>query len=237
MVLTVLLPTGDPGDVSVDSNPSILELLPPRGDTVLPQANVGVILAPGWAGEILHIGGTVVPVDQQRIEKALNSVIFRPGADLALERQLAMIQVNITSLVSLTWQLLPALRKQSGSFVINVASTAAFQAGPNMAIYYATKAFVLSFSEALHEELKGAGVAVSALCPGATASEFAQEAHMTDTKLFKAGTMTAEDVVKKSLAQRRNAIVIPGLRNLLMVWSGKLSPRAVTRRLAGWLQA
>ena len=86
MVLTVLLPTGDPGDVSVDSNPSILELLPPRGDTVLPQANVGAILAPGWTGEILHIGGTVVPVDQQRIEKALNSVIFRPGADLALER-------------------------------------------------------------------------------------------------------------------------------------------------------
>ena len=88
MLLTVLLPTGDPGDVSVDSNPSILELLPPRGDTVLPQANVGAILAPGWVGEILHIGGTVVPVDQQRIEKALTSVIFRPGADLALERLL-----------------------------------------------------------------------------------------------------------------------------------------------------
>lgn len=157
--------------------------------------------------------------------------------DLPLERQLAMIQVNITSLVSLTWQLLPSLRKQPGSFVINVASTAAFQAGPNMAIYYATKAFVLSFSEALHEELRGAGVAVSTLCPGATDSEFAQEAHMTDTKLFKAGTMTAEAVVRKSLAQRRKAIVIPGLRNLLMVWSGKLSPRAVTRRLAGWLQA
>jgi hypothetical protein len=158
-------------------------------------------------------------------------------ADLGLERQLAMIQVNVTSLVSLTWQLLPALRKQPGSFVINVASTAAFQAGPNMAIYYATKAFVLSFSEALHEELKSAGVAVSTLCPGATDSEFAQEARMTDTKLFKAGTMTAEAVVKKSLTQRRKAIVIPGLRNLLMVWSGKLSPRAVTRRLAGWLQA
>ena len=86
LVLTVLLPTGNPGDVSVESNPSILELLPPRGDTVLPQANVGVILAPGWVGEILHIGGTVIPVDQQRIEKALNSVIFRPSPDLALER-------------------------------------------------------------------------------------------------------------------------------------------------------
>ena len=158
-------------------------------------------------------------------------------ADLAIERQLSMIQVNVTSLVSLTWQLLPSLRKVPGSFVINVASTAAFQAGPNMAIYYATKAFVLSFSEALHEELKGSGIAVSTLCPGATDSEFAEEAHMTNTKLFKAGTMTAESVVKTSLARRRTAIVIPGLRNLLMVWSGKLSPRAVTRRLAGWLQA
>mgnify|MGYP000371515586 CR=1 FL=1 len=158
-------------------------------------------------------------------------------ADLALERQLAMIRLNVTSLVSLTWQLLPSLRKHPGSFVINVASTAAFQAGPNMAIYYATKAFVLSFSEALHEELRDSGVAVSALCPGATDSEFAQEANMTNTKLFKAGTMTAEAVVQQSLAQRRKAIVIPGLRNRLMIWSGKLSPRAVTRRLAGWLQA
>lgn len=158
-------------------------------------------------------------------------------ADLSLERQLAMIQVNVASLVSLTWQLIPALRKQPTSFVINVASTAAFQAGPNMAIYYATKAFVLSFSEALHEELKGSGIAVSALCPGATDSEFATEAHMTDTKLFRAGTMTAEAVVNKSLARRRKAIVIPGLRNLLMVWSGKLSPRVVARKLAGWLQA
>lgn len=158
-------------------------------------------------------------------------------AELALERQLAMIQVNVTSLVSLTWQLLPLLRSQPGSFVINVASTAAFQAGPNMAIYYATKAFVLSFSEALHEELKQAGVQVSALCPGPTETEFASEAHLEDTKLFNTATMSAEAVVRKALAGRRRAIVIPGLMNLLMVWSGKLSPRMVTRRIAGWLQA
>ena len=158
-------------------------------------------------------------------------------SELGLERQLSMIQVNVASLVSLTWQLLPALRDQKGSFIINVASTAAFQAGPNMAIYYASKAFVLSFSEALHEELRDSGVAVSTLCPGPTESEFAEEAHMTNTKLFKAGTMSAESVVRKSLAQRRRAIVIPGLLNLLMIWSGKLSPRFVTRRLAGWLQA
>ncbi|WP_336366083.1 SDR family NAD(P)-dependent oxidoreductase [Marinobacter sp. C2H3] len=157
--------------------------------------------------------------------------------ELSLERQLNMIQVNVTSLVALTWSLLPNLKARPDSFIINVASTAAFQAGPNMAIYYATKAFVLSFSEALHEELRGDGVAVSTLCPGATDSEFAAEAHMTDTKLFRSGTMSAVAVVEAALAHRQQAIVIPGLRNRLMVWSGKLSPRCITRRLAGWLQA
>lgn len=156
---------------------------------------------------------------------------------LPLQRQLDMIQVNVTSLVDLTWRLLPGLKAVPNSFVINVASTAAFQAGPNMAVYYASKAFVLSFSEALHEEVKGDGVAVSALCPGATDSEFASEANMTNTLLFKAGTMTPEAVVRKALDARRRAIVIPGLKNLLLVWMGKLSPRMITRRLAGWLQA
>lgn len=154
-----------------------------------------------------------------------------------LERQLAMIQVNVTSLVDLTWRLLPQLRQQGEGFIINVASTAAFQAGPNMAIYYATKAFVLSFSEALHEELRGSGVRVSALCPGATESEFASRANMTDTRLFRSGTMSAEAVVAEALARRQRAIVISGWRNRLMVWAGKLSPRWLTRRLAGWLQA
>ena len=72
--------------MAVDTNPAVSELLPPRGDTVLPQTNVGAILAPGWAGEILHIGGTAIPLDQQRVEPALNSVVFRPDAGLALER-------------------------------------------------------------------------------------------------------------------------------------------------------
>ena len=158
-------------------------------------------------------------------------------SDLSLERQLQMIQVNVTSLVELTHRLLPLIRKQQQPYIINVASTAAFQAGPKMAIYYATKAFVLSFTEALHEELKGAGISVSTLCPGATHTEFAQEANMADTKLFKAGAMTAEDVVKKALRKKNRAIVITGWKNIFGVWSGKLSPRSVTRKLAGWLQA
>ena len=89
----------------------------------------------------------------------------------------------------------------------------------------------------MHEELKKTGIAVSALCQGATASEFAQEANMTDTLLFKSGTMTPEAVVSKALAGRRRAIVIPGLKNLILVWLGKVSPRMITRRLAGMLQA
>ena len=86
LVLTALLPTRNPGDVSVDTNPAISKLLSPWGNTVLPQANVGAILTAGWAGEILHIGGTVIPLDQQRIQKALNSVIFRPDEGLVLDR-------------------------------------------------------------------------------------------------------------------------------------------------------
>ena len=160
-----------------------------------------------------------------------------PFAELSLDRQMQMIQVNVTSLVDLTHRLLPLIRKQKQAYIINVASTAAFQAGPNMAVYYASKAFVLSFSEALHEELKKDGISVSTLCPGATLTEFATEANMTDTKLFKAGAMTAESVVRKALRKKQKAIVITGWKNIFGVWSGKLSPRCVSRKLAGWLQA
>lgn len=173
---------------------------------------------------------------------ALNGLINNAGFgdhglfdELSLERQLNMIQLNVTSLVSLTYQLLPNLKQQSDSFIINVSSTAAFQGGPKMAVYYASKAFVLPFSEALHEELKGQ-VKVSALCPGATATEFADEAHVGDTLLFKAGTFTADKVASISLSKRHRAIVIPGLRYLLMIWLGKWSPRLVTRRIAARLQ-
>jgi uncharacterized protein len=156
--------------------------------------------------------------------------------ELPLERQIGMIQLNITTLVELTHCLLPNLLLQSEPFIINVASTAAFQAGPRMAVYYATKAFVLSFSEALHEELKGK-VAVSALCPGPTATEFASEAHMTDTMLFKAGVMTAQQVVDIGLRKRQRAIVVAGLFNCILVFMTKLSPRCLARKIAGMLQA
>ena len=106
-----------------------------------------------------------------------------------------------------------------------------------MAIYYATKAFVLSFSEAIHEELRHQGIAVSALCPGPTLSEFAAEANIADSNLFKAGAMTSADVAKQALANRHSAIVVTGIKNQVGVLVGKVSPRFMTRKIAGWLQA
>ena len=98
--------------------------------------------------------------------------------ELPLGRQLEMLQVNMTTLTHLTGLLLPGMVERRRGGVLNVASTAAFQPGPGMAIYYATKAYVLSFSEALAEELAGTGVTVTAVCPGPTATNFGTAANM-----------------------------------------------------------
>lgn len=156
---------------------------------------------------------------------------------LPLDRQLAMIQLNVNALTELTGHCIPKLREADQPFIINVASLAAWQAGPNMAVYYATKAFVLSFSEALHEELAKDGIQVSALCPGATDTEFAEQADLTDSRMFRAGTQTADEVVRAGLRGRHRAIVVPGLRSRFIAFFTRLVPRRTTRRFAGWLQA
>src|SRR5919107_2045011 len=115
-------------------------------------------------------------------------------ATLPYERQIGMIEVNVTALTKLCRMVLPGLMERRWGGIINVASTAAFQAGPNMAVYYATKAFVLSLSEALHEEAKPHNVIVNALCPGPTETEFASHADVEMTRLFKFGAMSAAEV-------------------------------------------
>jgi short-subunit dehydrogenase len=154
-------------------------------------------------------------------------------------RQLEMIQVNITALVELTHLFLPAMIARRSGALLNVASTAAFQAGPHMAIYYATKAFVLSFTEAIGDELKSAGVTVTALCPGPTESEFRARAKPADAPL-SSGTgmipkMTAADVASAGFhaVQRGKRIAIPGLVNKLGVLSLRLGPRSLATRIAG----
>lgn len=156
-------------------------------------------------------------------------------AELEQNRQDKMLQVNINSLVTLTHHCIPLLKQQRESFIINVASTAAFQAGPNLAVYYASKAFVLSFSEALYEELKGQ-IKVTALCPGATNTEFAVVAGMSDSLMFKLRVMDKQAVVSYALANVDKTIVIPGRVNKIGAFMAKLAPRFMTRKIAYFIQ-
>ncbi|WP_019615978.1 SDR family NAD(P)-dependent oxidoreductase [Psychromonas ossibalaenae] len=157
-------------------------------------------------------------------------------SDSELSRQMQLLQVNISALVALTHLCIPLLSGQKNSFIINVASTAAFQAGPNLAVYYASKAFVLSFSEALHEELKGQGIRVSTLCPGATKTEFAQVADMSDSLVYKMRVMDKQPVVSYALANLNKAVVIPGIVNKFGAWTAQLAPRTVARKIAYLIQ-
>jgi uncharacterized protein len=159
-------------------------------------------------------------------------------ATLPSERQIAMIDLNVTALTALSRLLLPGMIERRRGGILNVASTAAFQAGPSMAVYYATKAFVLSLSEALHEEAKPHGVTVTALCPGPTTSEFAATADLEKSKLFTRGAMTASDVARIGVDgyEARRAIVVAGAANRAGALGAKFFPRFMTRKIAGMLQ-
>lgn len=159
-------------------------------------------------------------------------------ANLPLETQIAMIELNVTALTKLCRLSLPGMIRRRRGGILNVASIAAFQAGPNMAVYYASKAFVLSLSEALHEEAKEHGVTVTALCPGPTETEFAAKADMEMSPVFKWGAMDAAEVARLGVEgyAAGKAIVVTGVRNRLASWGAQLLPRAFTRRVAGQMQ-
>ena len=135
--------------------------------------------------------------------------------------------------------LLPPMLARGRGRVLNVASTAAFQPGPYMAVYFASKAFVLHFSEALHEEVKGRGVTVTALCPGPTKTEFADVAGMAETPLFERFASGSERVVCDGLAalERGDAVMVSGLLNRLTAASTRVAPRGVLRRAVARLQS
>jgi short-subunit dehydrogenase len=158
---------------------------------------------------------------------------------LGLQRQLDMIQVNAVALTALTRLLLPGMIKRSRGAILNVASTAAFQAGPNMTVYFATKAYVLYFSEGLREELNGTGVTSTCLCPGPTVTDFARKANMENSRLFRFWPMGAKEVAQAGWTGLKNgkAIVIPGFKNKLTAFSTRLGPRSLTRKIAYALQA
>ena len=161
-----------------------------------------------------------------------------PFAELPLDRQLDMVQVNVAALVRLTGLFLPGMRQRGRGGILNVASTAAFQAGPLMAVYYATKAFVLHFSEALAEESRGSGVVISCLSPGPTVTGFMEAAGMHGTRLFRGGAMDARKVAQAGLRGFRagRVIVVPGLLNRFAAGTVRFLPRSLARKAAGALQ-
>ena len=160
-----------------------------------------------------------------------------PFADMDMAQQQEMIDLNISALVQLCHAVLPDMKTRRAGSILNVASTAAFQAGPKMAVYYASKAFVLSFSEALHDEVKALGIKVSCLCPGPTKTEFFKAADASNIGLVKlAGA--PEKVVDDGLAAlaRNQAYVISGWSNRIFSHAARMSPRFITRRIARSLQ-
>ncbi len=176
------------------------------------------------------------------IDFLINNAGFGLGgefSDTDGKRELDMIQVNIAALTHLTKLFLPGMLERRAGGIMQVASTAAFQPGPLMAVYYATKAYVLSFSQALSEELRGTGVTVTALCPGPTATNFADTALMSNSRLFvHAGMASASDVARYGYAamMRGKRIAIPSVRDRVMVQVVRLAPRAMVTRIVKAIQ-
>ena len=172
------------------------------------------------------------------VDVLVNNAGFGLGGEFAetsLDRELEMIQVNIAALTHLTKLFLPAMIKRKSGRILNLASTAAFQPGPLQAVYYASKAYVLSFSEALAEELRDSGVTVTALCPGPTRTEFASTAGVSNSRLFTLfGVADAEDVAEYGfqamMAGKR--VAVPGLKNKLVAQAHRVSTRALSARVA-----
>jgi uncharacterized protein len=167
-----------------------------------------------------------------RVDALVNNAGFGAFGDFSeidRERQLEMMRVNMTALVDLTHRFLPGMLERGGGRILNVASVASFMPSPLMAIYFATKAFVLSFTEGLATELGGTGVTATALCPGPVRTEFGQVAGMKASR-FPPGT-SAPRVARSGYRamMKGKVIVAPGLVNRLIVSTVRFVPRALMR--------
>jgi short-subunit dehydrogenase len=159
-------------------------------------------------------------------------------AQMPEQEILGQIQLNITALTLLTKLFLAPMFERGSGKIMNVASTAAFQPGPLMAVYYASKAYVLSFSEALANELRGSGVTITCFCPGPTDTNFQKRAQMENSRLFKRmGAMDARTVARdghRGLMAGR-PVVISGLRNWLVAESVRFAPRRMVTAISRWI--
>ena len=159
--------------------------------------------------------------------------------DTDLQKELEMIQVNVVALIHLTKLFLRPMVARNSGHILNAASTAAFQPGPLMAVYYATKGYVLLFSEAIADDLRGTGVTVTALCPGPTATGFPQVAGMSHSRLFNLlKPMRSADVARYGIRamNRGQRVAIPGMANKLLTQSIRVSPRRLVTTIVRKLQ-
>ncbi len=172
----------------------------------------------------------------------VNNAGFGTGGrfdQISIEQHLDLIQVNITALTALTRLFLPDMLAKKTGRILNVASTAAFQPGPFLATYYASKAYVLSLSQAIAEEIRNTGVTVTALCPGPTKTQFATTANLNRTRLFNSPfSMSAQDVAQYGYDALMSGkrVAIPGLANRLVAFGTRLAPRRLSTSIARRLQ-
>lgn len=165
--------------------------------------------------------------------------VFGMFAETDWNKELQMINLNITTLTQFTKLFLQDMVKRRSGKIMNVASTAAFQSGPTMAVYYATKAYVLSFSEAVDNEVSDKGVTVTTLCPGATESGFQAAAAMEESALVKGKKLpTAKEVAEYGYVSmmKGKTVAIHGLMNYLMANSVRFTPRALVVKLTRKIQ-
>ena len=165
--------------------------------------------------------------------------VMGPFATTSVEKELAMMELHMVSLTYLTKLFLQPMLARGAGKILNVASTAAFQPGPFMAVYYASKAYVLSFSEALASEVRGSGVTVSVLCPGPTRTEFHQRAGIPASELFQRLAVDPEVVAAAGYEglERGQTVIIPGCVNKMFALGVRLVPRAWVAAVIRWIQA
>jgi short-subunit dehydrogenase len=190
-----------------------------------------------------HAGPTKLIAEVPRVDVLVNNAgfgDFGPFAEASETRIDDMVELNVGALTRLTRAYLPGMLERKSGRIMNLASTAAFQPGPLMAVYYATKSYVLSFSEALAEETRGSGVTVTALCPGPTASGFQAGAEMEHSGLVKGRKLPSAAQVAAYGVKAMNkgdVVAVPGFTNKAMAASIRFSPRPVVRRLVHRIQA
>ncbi len=193
---------------------------------------------PDECERVLH---AIVP-ERARLFALVNNAGFGTHGwfhELPMERQQALIDVNVTALTRLSRGVLPWLRENGRGHIMNMASVASFQPGPLMATYYASKAYVLSLSEALHNESRGSGVTVTAVCPGPTRTGFARAAGLPPNAPAGGAPAMASDVVARiafqgTMAGRR--VVVTGFRNRIAALAGRYLPRGFTAEMVRAIQ-